>query len=230
MLEARGVRPRRKLRMALSSKAFLKADGVGAGARIASGDRAANAWMAAFKGDIRDAEADHAAFFRTEEAIFPECRDTIDLERGAEPTANFVERNFGEPGGNGFEGCRGNDGWAPGDEVIRGAGWIVADHDRMTKIIREPGCGGFGVGWEAESGCGKVANIGRGRERDAGEVGRVDGADFVQSGGARGGGKTAVERIESPGAIELESTGGADGGGGYFDGIKGLDRVDLDAS
>lgn len=46
---------------------------------------------------------------------------------------------------------------------------------------------------------------------------------------ARGADDAAVQRMNGPSAIEAETAGGANGGGLYFDGVEGFDRVDLDA-
>ena len=84
MLEAVGVGPGRKMRAALLSKMFLKADGVGADARIACRNGAADAWVAAFKSDFADMETDYAAKFSTEEMVFPEWRHAVEFQSRAE--------------------------------------------------------------------------------------------------------------------------------------------------
>jgi len=102
MLEAVGVGPGRKMRAALLSEKFLKADGVGAGARIACRNGAADAWVAAFKGDFADMETDYAAKFSAEEAVFPEWRDAVELQSRTETQTSFRESYAGKPFADGL--------------------------------------------------------------------------------------------------------------------------------
>ena len=84
MLEAVSVRPGRQMGAALLGEMFLKADDVGAGVGISRGNGAADAWVAAFKGDFADMETDYATKFRAEELVFPEGWDAVEFESGAE--------------------------------------------------------------------------------------------------------------------------------------------------
>src|ERR1700674_5403610 len=87
MLEAIGVGPGRKMGAALLGEMFLKVDGVGTGMRIARGNGAADAGVATFKGDFADVETDYAAKLGAEELVFPEWRDAVEFQSGAETQA-----------------------------------------------------------------------------------------------------------------------------------------------
>jgi len=102
MLETAGVRPGWEMRTALLGETFLKADGVGAGVRIARGDGAADAWVAAFKGDFADTETHYAAKFSAEELVFPEWRDAVEFESRAETQTGFREGYAGKPFADGL--------------------------------------------------------------------------------------------------------------------------------
>src|ERR1700688_1173194 len=97
MLEAVGVGPGGELRAALLSETFLKTDGVGAGVRIARGDGAADAGVAAFKGDFADVETDDAAKFSAEELVFPEWWDAVEFQSCAEAQTGFGDSYAGKP-------------------------------------------------------------------------------------------------------------------------------------
>jgi len=66
MLEAIGVRPLRKVRVALLRETFLKSYGIGSCVRVSSGNGTTDAGVAAFKGDFVDAETNHTADLRPE--------------------------------------------------------------------------------------------------------------------------------------------------------------------
>lgn len=115
VLEAVGVGPGRKMRAALLNETLLKTDGVGAGVRIARGDRATDAWIAAFKGDFADLETDYAAKFSAEELVFPEWWHAVEFQSCSETQTGFVDRQAGEPFADGLERGCGDDGWPVGD-------------------------------------------------------------------------------------------------------------------
>lgn len=129
MLEAVGVGPGRELGAAILNEAFLEAGVVDSGEGIAGRDGAADARVAALKGDFADVEADYAAKFRAEELVFPEGRDAVDFESCAETKAGFGGGQAGEPFADGLKRGGGDDGGAVGDEVVGDTGGIVADHD-----------------------------------------------------------------------------------------------------
>ena len=177
MLEAVSVRPGRKMGAALVSKTLLKTGGIGAGLRIAGGDGAAYAWIAAFKSDFADMETNYATKFCSEEMVFPEWRHAVELQSCAETQTGFRDRHPGKPFADGLERGRGDDGWAVGDEVVGDPGWIMANHDGVSEELAEPsGCGG-GVSWKRECCDRDAAAVIWSGERNAGEVGRVGGAD-----------------------------------------------------
>ena len=103
MLEAVSVRPGRQMGAALLGEMFLKADDVCAGVGISRGNGAADAWVAAFKGNFADVETDYAAKFRAEELVFPEGRHVVQLQSGAETQACFGDSHAGEPFADGLE-------------------------------------------------------------------------------------------------------------------------------
>src|SRR5580693_7197441 len=102
MVEALGGRPRRKLRAPQLGETLLEAVVIGAGLRIARGNRAARAGIAALEGDVANLEAHDTALAVSEELIFPERGQSfrhscvpvrearlcaigcVDFERGAE--------------------------------------------------------------------------------------------------------------------------------------------------
>jgi len=229
MLEAVSVRPGRQMGAPLLREMFLKADDVGAGVRIACGDGAADARVAAFKSDFADVETDYAAKFSPEELVFPEWRHTIELQSGAETQTGFREGHAGEPFADGLKRRRGDYRWAVGDEIVGNTGGIVANHDGVAQIFGEPIGGGDGVIGERECGDRNVATVTWNGEGDAGEVRRIRGANQVQRCDAGSGNQSAVEGIDGPGAVELEAAGGAYWGGGNFYGVERFDGMDLDA-
>src|SRR6266404_6790472 len=73
MVEAGCWRPGRKSFAAEIGETLLEADEVGCGLRVAGGDGAAGAGVAALEIYFADAEADYAALVFAVELIFPEC-------------------------------------------------------------------------------------------------------------------------------------------------------------
>ncbi len=103
----------------------LEADEVIAGAGVAGRYRATGAGIATFEMNFADSEANDATFLFAEELVFPECGDAVDLERGAETTANIFEREAGKAVSSGgkplsysLERSGGNDGGTVGDRVV----------------------------------------------------------------------------------------------------------------
>jgi hypothetical protein len=82
---------------------FLETDDVGAGVRIAGGNGAADAGVAAFKGDFADVETDYAAKFSAEELVFPEWWHAVELQSGAETQTGFGDGHAGKPLADGLE-------------------------------------------------------------------------------------------------------------------------------
>ena len=75
VVEADFGAPRRDMRAAVIAEDFLEAGNDNSRVRIARGNGAARARIAALEIHFADAEAHGAPFFRAEELIFPECRD-----------------------------------------------------------------------------------------------------------------------------------------------------------
>src|SRR6202022_167973 len=108
MVEAGGGGPGRQSFAAQIAETFLEAGEGGAGLRIARGDGAAGAGVAALETDFADAEAHDAALVFAVELIFPERGQmcvrvrgacglrgnfaAVDFERGAKSLARGVER------------------------------------------------------------------------------------------------------------------------------------------
>jgi len=185
MLEAVGVGPGGKMCAALLSEMLLKTDSVGAGVGIARGNGAADAWVAAFKGDFAYMETSYAAKFRAEEMVFPEWWDTVEFQSRAETQTSFGDIEAGEPFANGLERGRGDDCRAVGDEVVGDAGGVMADHDGVVQEFAEPfGCGGCVTG-KRECCGGDIAAIIWNGEGNGRESGLVCGADQMQCGDAR---------------------------------------------
>lgn len=229
MLEAVGVGPGWKGSVAQFGEAFLEADRVDSCVGSARGDGAADAGVAALEGDFAEVETDDAAKLGADEAVFPESGDATDLERGAETQAGFGDGEGGEPFAYGVERGGGDYGGAVGDEVVGDTVGVVANHYGLIEKFAEPGGGCGGVSWECKRCIGEFAGIIGRAQSDLGEIGCVRSANQVHRRGAGGADDAAVEGADGPGAVELEAAGGADGGGGDFDGVEGLDGVDLDA-
>ena len=214
---------------ALLAEMFLKADDVGAGVGIACGNGAADAWVAAFKGNFADVESDYAAKFSAEELVFPEGRHAVELQSGAETQAGFGDSHVGKPFADGLERGRGDYRWAVGDEIVGNSVGIVANHDGAAQVPGEPFGGRGAVIGERECCDRDVAWVTWNGKGDAGEVRSVSGADQVQRWNAGSGDQPAVEGMYGPSAVELKAAGGSYCGGGDFYGVEGFDGVDLDA-
>jgi hypothetical protein len=229
MIEARDAGPGRKLRVAQLAEAFLKTDGAGASARIARGNGAADARVAAFEGDFADVKADDAALFGAEELVLPKGGDIAKFEGAAEAQAGFSDRHTGEPSANGVERGAGDDRRAIGYGIVGNASRIVAHDDGALEILSEPRRGGFRAAGKREGGSGNIAAIGGHREGHAAEVGRVGGANQVHRRRVCCVDQAAVQGIQCPSAVKLKAASGADGRYLYFDGVERLDGMDLDA-
>lgn len=84
VVESGGGRPWGEGGFAELREALLESVDGRAGVGIARGHWAAGAGVAAFKMNITNREADGAAFVHAEEAIFPEGRNAVNFECGAE--------------------------------------------------------------------------------------------------------------------------------------------------
>src|SRR2546421_2694743 len=104
MIEAGCGGPGRKGIAAHVAEFSREAEDFFAGARIARGNGAARAGMAALECDCADFETHGVIFVGTEEAVLPKCGDAVDFECGAETFARFVQRNAGKPVAYSFEG------------------------------------------------------------------------------------------------------------------------------
>src|SRR5437016_756172 len=186
MVEARFGAPLRDVRAAVVTEDFLEAGNNDSRAGVARRNRTAGAWIAALKIYFADAEAHGATFFRAEELIFPECRDSrrrgrravaIDFERGAKAQARFLDGHAGEKPANSLQACGGNNRWAVGDGVIRKTFGRMADADRLLKIVGKPFGSGCRVAREAKCHGWDFAVVIGNRKRDRGKVRREGGAD-----------------------------------------------------
>ena len=207
-----------------------------AGEGVAGRDGATGAGIAALEGDFTDGETSDAAFVLAEELVFPESGDAIDFESGAEAEANVVDGEArkpfggaqGKPFGDSLERSGRNDGGAVGDGVVGEATGRIANDDLLLEENAEP-LGGFFVGvWESERARRDFAAIGGDGKCDGAEVVRIVGADEMDRGSSLAVDPLAVNGIESPGAVEGESTGGRDAGFADGDRIERLDGVEAD--
>jgi hypothetical protein len=217
-------------------------------ARIARGNGTAGTGIAAFQMNFADGEADYAAFVFAEELIFPEGRNAVDFESGAETAADVVEwetgrgSGWGDFGGAGnqvtvvlrkpisnrLQGSGGRDGWAVGDRIVREATFGIADDNLLLEKDAEP-FGGFVVSvGESEGARGNLAAVGGNSESDGREVGGVGGANGVDGGSAFAVDPFAVDGIESPSAIEGKTAGWGDLGLQDGDGVEGFNGMQTD--
>ncbi len=233
MVEAGAGRPERQGGFAELGEVFLEAVEIFAGERIARRDGATRAGIAALEIYLTDLEADYAAFVFAEELIFPEGRDAVDFERGAEALAGFVEsdtwktlRRWAEPLSYGLQRGSGDDGGAAGDGVVGETIFGVADDDLLVEKDAEPFGGVFVGAGEGEGARWYFAAITGDGESDLAEVGGVVGADEVDGGCAFAVDPFAVDGIEGPGAIKDESSGRADSRFGDGDGVERFDGVE----
>src|SRR5260370_39224087 len=105
---------------------FLEAGDDFTSARIARGNGAARAGIAALEIHFADAEADcvlgdrqavNTAFFFAEGLTFPERGHTVYLECGAEALASFFEGRAAQPSASGLQTRAGNTGRAASDSA-----------------------------------------------------------------------------------------------------------------
>jgi len=235
VVEAGAGGPGRQGGFAELVEAFLEAFEDFAGLGIAGRDGAAGAGIAALEIYFADFEADHAALVFAEELIFPEGRDAIYFQRGAEALAGFVNRDAGESLGrwpkpirDGFERGGGDDCGAVGDGVVGETIFGAADQDLLLEEDAEPFGGVFVGAGEREGARGDFASVAGDGEGDFAEVGGVCGADQVDGGSALAVDPFAVDGVEGPGAIEGEAAGGADAGFGDGDRVEGFDGMKAD--
>src|SRR5258707_12442897 len=131
-------------------EAVLEASDFGAGLRVARGNGAAGARIAALEVDFANAEAHYAALVFAVELVLPErgqvsvCARSlhgvgaIDFERGAKAMAHGVEGEAREPIAHCLQRRRGNNRWAVGDAVVGKAFGRVTDQDLLLEIDAEP--------------------------------------------------------------------------------------------
>src|SRR5882672_3602279 len=110
VIEAGCGGPRRQGTAAHVAEFSGEAEDFFAGARIAWGNRAARAGMAALECDCADFEAHCVIFVWAEELVLPKCGDAVDFECRAKTFARFVQRNTREPVADSFEGSGRDDG------------------------------------------------------------------------------------------------------------------------
>src|SRR5260370_1186788 len=114
MIEASFGRPARDIGAAEIGEAFLEAGDDFPGARVARGNRAASAGIAALKIHFANAEAHGTAFLFSEELVFPERWKVIDFECRAKAAAGVVDVHSLERCADGLQRSRGNDRRAVG--------------------------------------------------------------------------------------------------------------------
>ena len=216
-------------------EAFLEAVESFAGMRIPRGNGAAGTGVASFQMNFADGEADGAAFVDAEELIFPKRGDTGDFEGGTKAEAEVVHGKAGEaarvraePGGNGLQGSRGDDGGAVGDGVVGETAFGITNDDLLLEKDAKP-FRGFLVGFREGEGAGRnLAAIARNGESNGADVGGIAGADEVNHRSALAVDPFAVDGVKRPGAVVDESTGRRDARLGDFDGVEGFDRMETD--
>ena len=91
MVEAGFGRPARDIGAAKIGEALLEAGDDFSCARVARGNRATSAGIAALEIHFADAEAHGAALLFAKELILPERGNTVDFECRAKALAHFVE-------------------------------------------------------------------------------------------------------------------------------------------
>src|SRR5258708_29205739 len=182
MVEAGDGGPRRQSFAAQVAETLLESGEVGAGLRVARGDGAAGARVAALEVDFADAEAHDAALVFAVELIFPECGQvsvrargargvrsnvgTIDFQGGAKTLSRAVERHAGKPIAHRLQRCGGNNRRPVGDGVVGKTFGRVADQDLLLEVNAEPFRGVFGAGGEGKRARRNVAATAWPRARD----------------------------------------------------------------
>jgi len=228
VVEAGERRPGGQCRLTEFGETLLEALQDGTGAGIAGRNGAASAGIAALEGYFADGEADHAAFVFPEEAVFPEGGNSGDFESSAEAETDVVDGEAGEPRGDGLQRSCGDDGGAIGNGIVGESPGVVADDDLLLEENTEPFAGVF-VGFrEGEGARRDLAAIAGDGESDRTEVRRVTGTNDVDQRRALAMDPFAVGGVESPGAVEGQSTGGRDAGLRDRHGVEGLDGVEAD--
>ena len=214
-------------------EALLEAFEDFAGLGIAGRDGAACAGIAALEIYFADFEADYAALVFAEELVFPEARDSIYFQSGAETLAGFVDRDSRKtlrcrpkPLGYGLQRGCGDDGGAAGDGVVGETVFGIADDDLLVEEDAEPFGGVIESAREGECTGGDFAAIAGDGEGDFAQVGGIAGADEVDGLRALAVDPFAVDGVEGPGAVESEAAGGADAGFGDGDGVERFDGVE----
>src|SRR5260370_42615150 len=144
MVEAAGGSPGGQSFAAQIAEAFLETDDFFGRVRVASGNRAAGARMAALEVDFADAEAHNAALVLTVKLIFPERGQFpirarpgvghVDFERGAKALTRIGERQSGEPIADGLQRRGGNYRRSIRDGVVGKAFGRVTDQDLLLAI------------------------------------------------------------------------------------------------
>src|SRR6266481_4490852 len=210
MIEASFGRPARDIGTAEIGEAFLEAGDDFPGARVARGNRAASAGIAALKIHFANAEAHGTAFLFSEELVFPERWHAIDFECRAEAAAHLVDIHPIKQFAAGLQRRRGNDRRAVGDGVVRETFGRVADGDGLLEEAGKPsGCGSH-IAWEGKCFSGDFAAITWNRECDRTSVRRIRSADQVYGCGALAVYPLAIRGIERPGAVEFEAAARTD--------------------
>src|SRR5467141_323588 len=212
MVEAPFWRPGWQIRSAQFAETLLKPGDISARVRIAWRNRAARAGIAALKSDFANAEAHGAAFFFTEELIFPECRDAIDFQSGAKAEPHVACGQAREPRGNHIQRSSRDNGWAVGDGVVRKAFERITDVDLLLEVRGEPLGGASCIARKRKRACGNAATVPWNRERYGSEIWSVRGANQVDGGSAFAIHPLPVRGVERPDAIELAAAAGAAGG------------------
>jgi hypothetical protein len=235
MVEAVAGRPCGQSGFTLANKMFLEADQVDAGAGIAGRYGAAGAGIAAFEMNLADGETDDAAFVFAKQLIFPEGRDAIDLERGAETPANIFEREAGKavgsggkPIGYGLQGSGGNNRGAAGDGIVGKAAFGIANDNLLLEENAEPFGSVLVVLREGEGAGRDFAAVGGDGEGDGGDIGKIICANEMNGGSALAIDPFAIDGIKSPGAIQGQSAGRGDARFGDRDGVEGFDGMEPD--
>src|ERR1700687_501468 len=241
MGEAGGWRPGRQTLAAEVAETFLEAEDVGPGSRVAGGNGAAGARIAALEVDFSDAEAHYAALVFAVELIFPERRQVTvhtcslrgnvnasDFERGAKALAHSIDAQAGKPVAHRLQRGGVDNRRAVGDGVVGETFGRVAHQDLLLEIHAEPFRGIFGGAGEGKGARGNVAAIAGNRERDGAEIERVCGADQVHRGRALAVDPTAVDGKERPGAVVFEAAAGPAARVSARYRIERLDRMQAD--
>src|SRR5437764_14240961 len=99
LIEARFGSPTRNVAAAIIGKKFLKTGNDRARLRIARRDGTAHARIAALELHFANAKRYEFVWLRSEQLIFPEVRDAVDLERSAETQPHVAGGQSGKHAG-----------------------------------------------------------------------------------------------------------------------------------